>query len=799
MSDEGTNLSPKNSRLLGVDAYLADVFDRHTQSTTLRQALTVFPEADRSALIGQVEALARRLNSLIEATNKAQEPLSMGVMLVRLVALITEAFDADRSSLFLYDVETDELFSCVAQGELVNEIRFNAAIGIAGTAFQTGETLVIDNAYNDPRFNSEIDLQTGYRTQTILCVPVRTQTGDIIGVSQVLNKRDGIFTDADTALLRAFTTHMASALENIQLVERVQVSMREESRIREVTQAISSELDIDRLLRKIMSISSELLEAERSTLFLYDPTKDELWSRVAEGLDQKEIRIPSAVGIAGDVFTTRTPINIADAYDDPRFNLTVDRKTGFKTRSILCVPVINKYGIAIGVVQVLNHKGGPFTTRDQRRLEMLAAQSAIALDNARLFREVLDERNYSENVLRSLTNGVLTFDTRQNIVKINDAATRILKRDPQRILGANASKIFYDKNNWIIDSLGKVAQTRLADVSLDSEIITAADETLSVNINLSPLIDSIGNLLGSTMVIEDITSEKRVRSTMARYLTREIADQVLEHGASVLGGRSQLATIVFTDIKDFTTLSEQIGPQETVSLLNEYFTEMVEVVFAHHGILDKYIGDAIMAVFGTPFPSPSDADNALHMAIEMQRVLQQFNRKRKTAARPPVEIRIGISSDHIVAGNIGSNRRMDYTVIGDGVNLAARLESANKQLGTRLLISGMTANLLQDRYHMRELDLIRMKGKKNTVPIFEVLGYGDTPLPERRSRLLSRFAKGLRAYRQGDWLTASQHFKAAVEIDGEDKPSRIFLQRSKIYGTEPLPDDWDGVWTLYDK
>ena len=461
--------------------------------------------------------------------------------------------------------------------------------------------------------------------------------------------------------------------------------------------------------------------------------------------------------------------------------------------------MINKQGVPIGVVQVLNHKGGPFTARDRRRLEMLSAQSAIALDNARLFREVLDDRNYSENVLRSLTNGVLTFDTRQNAVKINDAAARILKRDPQRILGANGSNIFRGKNQWIVDSLEKVAQTKLTDVSLDSEIVTATGETLSVNINLSPLIDSVGDLLGSTMVIEDITSEKRVRSTMARYMTREIADQVLEHGASVLGGRSQLATIVFTDIKDFTALSERIGAQKTVSLLNDYFTEMVEVVFAHHGILDKYIGDAIMAVFGAPFPSPNDADNALHMAIEMQKVLKQFNGKRKAAAHPPVEIRIGISSDHIVAGNIGSDRRMDYTVIGDGVNLAARLESANKQLGTQLLISGMTANLLQDRYHMRELDLLRVKGKKNPVPIYEVFGHGDTPLPERIARLLSRFEKGLRAYRQRDWLTASEHFKAAVEIDGDDQPSQIFLQRSESYGAEPPSDDWDGVWTLYDK
>lgn len=764
----------------------------------LRQVLAMFPESDRAELIRHVDMLGRRLNSLIEATHKAREPMSLDVILVRLVALITEAFEADRSSLFLYDSETDELFSRVAQGAGINEIRFAATAGIAGAVFQSGETLVIHDAYDDPRFNPAIDSQTGYKTQSILCVPVRTRLGDTIGVAEVLNKQSGRFNNADSALLRAFTTHVASALENMQLSERAQVAMREESRIMEVTQAISSELDIDRLLRKIMSIATELLEAERSTLFLHDPAKDELWSRVAEGLDSKEIRIPAAVGIAGEVFRTRTPVNIPDAYADPRFNQNIDRQTGFRTRSILCVPVINKHGIPIGVVQVLNHKGGPFTVHDQRRLEMLSAQSAIALDNARLFREVLEERNYSENVLRSLSNGVLTFDTRHNVVKINDAAARILKRDPQRILGANAGSIFVAENHWIVEALEKLTQTQRADVALDTEITTGGG-TSAVNLNLSPLFDSTGRFLGSTMVLEDITNEKRVRSTMARYMTREVADQVLETGSSVLGGRSQLATIVFSDIKNFTSLSERIGPQGTVSLLNEYFTEMVEIVFAHKGILDKYIGDAIMAVFGAPFTSPEDADNALGMALAMQDALQAFNARPSAAGRPPIEIRIGISSGQIVAGNIGSDRRMDYTVIGDEVNLAARLESANKQLGTSLLISGTTANLLQNRYHMRELDYLRVKGKQKPVPIFEVLGHADVPLPELRARTLSRFAKGLNAYRRRDWDAAATSFAAALDIAPYDQPSRIFLERARNYRETPPADDWDGVWILYDK
>ncbi|MFP6781836.1 MAG: GAF domain-containing protein [Gammaproteobacteria bacterium] len=341
-----------------INAYLAEVFERRVYERSLDQIVEKFPNTDRNALTAQLGDMARRLDSLIHATNKSHESLSLDSMLVRIVPLITEAFDADRSSLFLYDAETDELFSRVAQGELINEIRFDANAGIAGSVFQSNETLVVNNAYADPVFKPDIELRTGYKTQTILCVPDK-KNGDTIGLAEVLNKREALFTEADASLLRAFTTHIAAAVENSHLAERAQVSIREESRVMEVTQAISSELDIDRLLRKIMSISSELLDAERSTLFLHDSTKGELWSRVAEGLEHKEIRFPAHAGIAGEVFTRREAVNIPDAYADDRFNPAIDRDTGFKTRSILCVPVVGKHGAPIGVVQVLDRHGGP--------------------------------------------------------------------------------------------------------------------------------------------------------------------------------------------------------------------------------------------------------------------------------------------------------------------------------------------------------------------------------------------------------------------------------------------------------
>lgn len=778
---------------------VSDLFERRLKDSILRRAIEVFPAAARDDLVLQVDDLARRLDALVEATRKVRESLSFDVMLTRLMALITQAFDADRSSLFLYDAETRELVSRIAQGDSLGEIRFPADAGIAGAVFHSGQPAVILNAYADPRFNTAVDAATGYHTHNILCVPLRTRAGDVIGVTEVLNKRSGDFTAADSALLQAFTTHTAIVIESAQLAERARDSQREEARILEVTQAVSSELNIDKLLRKIIGIATDLLDAERSTLFLHDPATDELWSRVAEGLAEREIRIPAHRGIAGEVFTSREAVVIADAYADPRFNPEVDRHTGYRTRSILCVPVLNKHGIAVGVMQVLNRRGGPFRPRDQRRLEMLAAQSAIALENARLFREVLDERNYSENVLRSLSDAVLTLDNGGNVVKVNEAAVKLLRVRAEQILGASTEKLFGRGNPWLLASVRRVLEGRQPDLGVDQKLLTFDGASVAVNYHATPLADAAGAPLGCTVIIDDITEEKRMRATMARYMTAQVAEQVLAAGESVLGGRSQNVTVLFSDIRGFTGIAEQLGAQETVSLLNAYFTEMVEIVFEHQGILDKYIGDAIMAVFGAPFASPRDADNAVKVAIRMQRALAAFNARRRAQGQAELEVRIGINSGDVVAGNIGSVRRMDYTVVGDGVNVAARLESANKQLGTRILISGSTREQLRDYYRLREIDLLQVSGKREPVPVFEVRGHGDDPLPPRELELLDRFARGLAAYRHRAWAMAIGHLDAVLDIDGDDRPARRLRERARHYARQEPPADWDGVWRLDEK
>ena len=334
----------------------------------------------------------------ISRTIAASETLDE--ILATLVEIATRELEADRGTIFLNDSETGELYSRVAQGNFNREIRILNDSGVAGHVFTTGKGIIVHDALHDPRFNREIDEETGYLIEIDPRVPIRTVKGEIIGVAQALNKKTGLFIEEDRKLLEAMTTQAAIALQSTQLVERMNRLRAKEIEFFGVVSEVSAEIDLGILLQKVMSEATRMLNAERATLFLNDEKTGELFSKIGLGLQATEIRMPNHLGIAGAVFTSRKTVNIPYAYADLRFNPAFDKKTGFFTRSILCVPVINKNGKIIGVTQVLNKRGGPFTQEDESRLKAFTAQVSIALENAKLFDDVQNMKNYSESMLR---------------------------------------------------------------------------------------------------------------------------------------------------------------------------------------------------------------------------------------------------------------------------------------------------------------------------------------------------------------------------------------------------------------
>lgn len=576
-------------------------------------------------------------------------------------------------------------------------------------------------------------------------------------------------------------------------------SLREEQRILEISNDLAGELQLDLLIARIMRATTELLNAERSSLFIFDPKTDELYTLFAEGVQVREIRIPASKGIAGAVFTSGRMENIADPYADPRFNPETDLRTGFRTRSILCNPIRNKAGGHIGVTQVLNKRGGAFTAKDEARLRAFSAQIAVSLENAKLFDEVLNIKNYNESILKSTSNGIITLDADNRIVTANDASLKLLAARQDALVGVLAPYAFTGVNRWIAESLQKTRMSGETAIAVDAEIARFDLQPISVNLTTTPLIDNENQRIGSMLVLEDISNEKRVRSTMARYMSKEVADQLLAAGEDELGGKDQRVSILFSDVRGFTTISEALGARETVSMLNEYFTEMVDIIFENGGILDKYIGDAIMALFGAPFAAPEDADNALTVANQMMVELAALNARRVVEGKRPIDIGVGLSTGDVVVGNIGSVRRMEYTVIGDSVNLASRLEGANKYYGSKILLSEFTVADLRRPALLREIDLMRVKGKDRPVAVYESLGYREAEMANGLGRMLDAYHRGLAAYRGRDWTGAIAAFQAALQAEPEDGPSAMYLERCRIYAERPPAEDWNGVWVLTDK
>ncbi|MBF0564200.1 MAG: GAF domain-containing protein [Nitrospirae bacterium] len=744
------------------------------------------------------EKKLQQAQMLLGVSAKLAAKDSLDEILKTFVGMIVWELGAERGTLFLNDSLSGELWSIVAQGNFERRIRILNTSGIAGDVFQTGKGAIVHNVYKDKRFNREVDRQTAYKTRNMVASPLRTAKGEIIGVAQVLNKKKGKFNDEDLELLESMASQAATILQASQFIEKMQRSRLQEMEFLNVVADITSEIELGTLLRKVMSEATKMLQAERSTLFLNDDKTNELWSLVGEGIGATQIRFPNHLGIAGAVYTSGKSVNIPYAYADLRFNPAFDKKTGFFTRSILCTPVVNKQGRVIGVTQVLNRRGGPFTDEDESRLRAFTAQISIALENAKLFNDVQNMKNYNESMLQSMSNGVITLDEEGKIVTCNAAGLRILKASAEVIIGKEAGDFFVGRNDWIARKVKLVEESRKSEITMDAEL-EFAGEKVSANVTVLQLMSSDGKKLGIMIMLEDISGEKRMKSTMSRYMDPALADRLLAGGQDLLGGKSTTATILFSDIRNFTTFTEELGAQGTVSLLNEYFTMMMDCIQAEGGMLDKFIGDAIMAGFGVPVAYPDNEDRAVRCAIAMINTLRHYNVRRGAEGLKTIDIGIGLNTDLVVSGNIGSPKRMDYTMIGDGVNLASRLESACKQYSARILISDNTYVKLHGIYRMRDVDDVVVKGKTKPVRIYEVLDYHTDETFPHLMEVVGYFGEGRKAYQSGNWDEAAKCFGKSLRLHPGDNLSRTYIERCKHLKANPPGDTWDGVWRMTSK
>ncbi len=304
-------------------------------------------------------------------------------------------------------------------------------------------------------------------------------------------------------------------------------------------------------------------------------------------------------------------------------------------------------------------------------------------------------------------------------------------------------------------------------------------------------------------VVQQVVIERRekgrVRKTFQQYVAPSVVDSMLESGEEPeYGGQKKVLTVLFSDIRSFTTFSERHTPEMVVYSLNEYLTAMTEIIIKHLGTLDKFVGDEIMAVYGAPVDIGNHAERACATACEMIASLRDLQRRWSQDSRDYFQIGIGINTGPMIVGNLGSQQLFDYTVIGDEVNLGARLEGANKQYWTSIIISEATYRMAQEKAIARELDLVRVKGKKKPVKIYELRSM--EPIPDiEYDLLIGVYSKALELYKQQRWYEALKQFKRVLHYFPSDGPSRVYTRRCLDFIEMPPPADWDGVYEFTSK
>jgi adenylate cyclase len=303
----------------------------------------------------------------------------------------------------------------------------------------------------------------------------------------------------------------------------------------------------------------------------------------------------------------------------------------------------------------------------------------------------------------------------------------------------------------------------------------------------------------SFRVIHEEREKRKIRRTFSQYLSPGVIALVEKDPNEYIhpGGEVKNLTVMFSDIRDFTTLSEGLTPDELVNLLNEYLTVMTDILFRHLGTLDKYIGDAIMAFWGSPYPQEDHAYRACCCALEMITGLEELNRKWEEKGGRRIAIGVGLNSGPVNVGNMGSDKRLAWTVMGDNVNLASRLEGMTKQYRSRVIISESTYEQVAHQFVAREVDRIRVKGKKKPVVIYQLLA----PISEHQAYapLLTQFNAALDVYRSQNWLEATGKFGELLAEYPDDGPTQIMLQRCVEFLEEAPEPDWDGVYVMKSK
>ena len=480
----------------------------------------------------------------------------------------------------------------------------------------------------------------------------------------------------------------------------------------DITEIIDTQEGIkENLFQNILVTIISILNASKGMILLKDE-KSGFFSVISqfnilgEELPKKIVRITRGI--------------LKDLNNDKRSKI-IDETQNYellKSSKKNCVvsPIIST-GIIEGVILLFDKESRNglvrFTQQDLRLFDSLVKKLSLAYDNIRLIDSLKTSNKLVENIMSSITTGIIMINVLGEIEFVNNSAKKIFDFSEEDALNNHYLMIFQN-NSSLIELLEKSETLDEILYETNFKIKDEKDTSKEINLTLSPVYNEDNQRSGIVFSFEDLSGINKVKSTFKKYVSENIVDELLQNETSLeLGGSQNEVCVLFCDIRGFTSLSENMKPSDVVYLLNSYFEAMIEVVFANNGTLDKIIGDELMVLYGVPLKSENDCQSAVNSAKEMLKALEKFNQENIKHNLPKLEVGIGVNYGRVVSGNIGSERQMNYTVIGDSVNLAARLCSHARP--GEIVISESVFQRLNDDEGFIEKASIKVKGKANLI------------------------------------------------------------------------------------
>ena len=528
-------------------------------------------------------------------------------------------------------------------------------------------------------------------------------------------------TATQSAILFSIKEQIESELSQKKLKNKLKISEKELSyKLLEIESLIGvtnivneSDLDLDSLFERLLITILSTLNASKGMILLKD-TKTNFFN-VSSSFNLSKEELPSKIiritrGIFKQLNEQKESLVIDELQDYPIIQ--------FAQKNVLISPLINQNEL-VGAIILADKESRSglvrFILQDLRLFDNLSKKVSLAYDNIRLIDSLQTSNKLVDNIMTSITTGIIKINILGEIEYVNNSAKKIFGLDNETALN-NHYYIVFQNNPHIIKLIEK-SEGDIEHVIQEEnvKIVNNLEESHEINLKLSTVYDESNIPSGLVFSFEDLSGINKIKSTFKKYVSENIVDELLKNETSLeLGGSQNEICILFCDIRGFTSMSEKMKPNEVVYLLNHYFDAMIEVVFNHNGTLDKIIGDELMVLYGVPLKNENDAQSAVNSAIAMFDALKLFNKKMKEQDYPQLKIGIGINYGKVVCGNIGSERQMNYTVIGDHVNLAARLCShANSG---EIVISSSVKDRLESSAGFVEKEPILVKGKKEKIP-----------------------------------------------------------------------------------